>query len=839
MGEVYRADDLKLGQAVALKFLPQEVAYDEERMDLLYNEVRLARAVSHPNVCRVYDVGEVDGHHFLSMEFIDGEDLGSLLRRIGRLPSDKGVEFARQICGGLYAAHEKGVIHLDLKPSNIMIDGRGKVRITDFGLARLTEAAGQEMGVVGTPAYMAPEQLAGGAVGEHSDIYSLGLIFHEIFTGKPVYRASSVAELIRVREQVAPSRLSGILKELDPAVDTVIQKCLEKDPAQRPASVVQIAAALPGGDPLAAALAAGETPSPELVAASGATNGCSVLQGLSLLGLFVLLMVTSVILMQGGSKVTHSPMALKPAVLEAKAREFSERLLGVPAASIVDSGYGYWYNPDQMSQVTTELRKTGDGAVEFWYRESPRYLIPNHPFLYARHPRVLTLSDPAPDSSGMVGVRLTAAGLLREISIVPSLINENQDKPEEIAEQTLQQAFTWAGLDFQKFESAPNNWTPPWYSQQSFAWVRRRTNGEEETTPIRVEAATRGGKICYFQVIHPWTSRQWTMPTHRPAAAPVKAVRHVKIGELAQDAVFFMIGGPLLVISLLLAVQNLKNGSTDKSGALKYATFMLITDFLLGLFEAHHNTSLGLEMTTLLSCLINSLGRTVRFWIYYLALEPYVRKIWPRVLVSWNRFINGRIGAPSVAKELMVGCICGALSACFVGIAVYMNQGAAQSLMSQKDCLPEALLGGQRTVAAFLSMVQMALPGVFTLTVIVVFRLVLRLDVLAVVAFVAVFTYIGSGSGETIWSLAALTAIQLTAATVALRFGLLALLMSNVTQNFLTRFPVTFDTGEWYFSSGLIGMGIPLFTVIVAFFLALGEKSPLRMASEWGWLRKQ
>ena len=140
-----------------------------------------------------YDIGEIEGQHFLSMEFIDGEDLSSLLRRIGRLPGDKGVDIARQICSGLYAAHERGVIHLDLKPSNIMIDGRGKVRITDFGLARLTMTSGNQSGMVGTPAYMAPEQLAGGGVGEHSDIFALGLIFHEIFTGKPVFRASSIA----------------------------------------------------------------------------------------------------------------------------------------------------------------------------------------------------------------------------------------------------------------------------------------------------------------------------------------------------------------------------------------------------------------------------------------------------------------------------------------------------------------------------------------------------------------------------------------------------------------------------------------------------------------------
>ena len=109
MGEVYRAQDLKLGQAVALKFLPEEVGREPARLERFLNEVRIARQISHPNVCRVYDVGDADGRHFLSMEFVDGEDLASLLRRIGRLPADKGIEVARQVCAGLAAAHDRGV----------------------------------------------------------------------------------------------------------------------------------------------------------------------------------------------------------------------------------------------------------------------------------------------------------------------------------------------------------------------------------------------------------------------------------------------------------------------------------------------------------------------------------------------------------------------------------------------------------------------------------------------------------------------------------------------------------------------------------------------------------
>src|SRR5579884_4043104 len=137
MGEVYRADDLTLGQQVALKFLPEAVANNESAVVRFRNEVRLARQVSHPNVCRVYDVGEIDGHLFLSMEYVDGEDLSSLLRRIGRLPEDKALEIARRLCAGLAAANEKGILHRDLKPSNVMLDGRGQVLLTDFGLAGL------------------------------------------------------------------------------------------------------------------------------------------------------------------------------------------------------------------------------------------------------------------------------------------------------------------------------------------------------------------------------------------------------------------------------------------------------------------------------------------------------------------------------------------------------------------------------------------------------------------------------------------------------------------------------------------------------------------------------
>jgi len=261
MGEVYRATDLTLSQPVALKFLPDAGPDHLRALERFHNEVRIARRVSHPNVCRVYDVGEADGMPYISMEYVDGEDLASLLQRIGRLPGDKALEIARKICAGVAAAHDKGVIHRDLKPANIMLDRRGNVVVMDFGLAAVADQLRGAEARSGTPAYMAPEQLRGEQVTARSDIYALGMVLYEIFTGKRAYEAANMAELIRLQESAQITSMSSIAAETDPAVEKAIRRCLDPDPAKRPASALMVAAALPGGDPLAAALAAGETPS--------------------------------------------------------------------------------------------------------------------------------------------------------------------------------------------------------------------------------------------------------------------------------------------------------------------------------------------------------------------------------------------------------------------------------------------------------------------------------------------------------------------------------------------------------------------------------------------------
>ena len=276
MGTIYEAEDLTLGARVALKFLLQS-----SKTQQLLNEVRSARQVTHPNICRVFDLGEIDGSPFISMEYVDGEDLRSLLNRIGRVPRNRTVFIARQLFSGLAAAHAKGVLHRDLKPANIMIDGRGEVRITDFGIAVDTRAGGRApTSGAGTPAFMAPECLDGNAPTEKSDIYSLGLVLYEMCTGTYPFDASSRLEHRAARYSQTPAPPSSRIDDIDPLLERVILKCLEVAPEDRPSSALAVAAALPGGDdPLSLAVSIGETPSPEMVAEAGSRGGpgCSPL----------------------------------------------------------------------------------------------------------------------------------------------------------------------------------------------------------------------------------------------------------------------------------------------------------------------------------------------------------------------------------------------------------------------------------------------------------------------------------------------------------------------------------------------------------------------------------
>ena len=241
MGNVYKARDRETGETVALKLLKPEIASDQAMMERFKNELLFARKITHKNVCRVYEFNRVGGVAYTSMEFVEGESLRSVLHRFGGLPQRKATDLALQICSGLKEAHAQGIVHRDLKPENVMIDGQGNVKIMDFGIARPMEAGTRLTGsMVGTPAYMAPEQVAGKPVDYRTDIYSLGLMLYEMFTGVPAFSAdnSIAVALKQMREDPPPPH------EIEPNIpvgtERTILKCLEKDPAKRFQSIADL-----------------------------------------------------------------------------------------------------------------------------------------------------------------------------------------------------------------------------------------------------------------------------------------------------------------------------------------------------------------------------------------------------------------------------------------------------------------------------------------------------------------------------------------------------------------------------------------------------------------------
>jgi tetratricopeptide (TPR) repeat protein len=234
MGDVWRADDLTLQMQVAVKVI--HTARPDSRARLL-NEVRLSRQITHASVCRVFDVNETDGGIvFYTMELVVGEDLASLLRRVGRLPSDKVVDIARQLCAGLLAAHARGVLHRDLKPGNILIDDRGQVKITDFGIA-ISRGDAELHRLTGTPGYMAPEQRVQGAtLSERTDLYALGVVLYELLTGRhPFPRAGDAAR---------PPVPSSVVGHVDPRLEQIVMQLLASNPDDRPPSAMALALAL-------------------------------------------------------------------------------------------------------------------------------------------------------------------------------------------------------------------------------------------------------------------------------------------------------------------------------------------------------------------------------------------------------------------------------------------------------------------------------------------------------------------------------------------------------------------------------------------------------------------
>jgi hypothetical protein len=787
MGEVYRADDLKLGQAVALKFLPERLQNDPQRIARLLDEVRLARQVAHPNVARVWDAGEVDGRHFLSMEFVDGEDLGSLLRRIGRLPEDRAVRVARQLCAGLAAAHEIGILHRDLKPANIMIDGRGRVRVADFGLAVLgNRIEGQDV-LAGTPAYMAPEQLAGREVTVQSDLYALGLILYELFTGEPAFEAGIADGAVR-RRSSTPKPPSFHVKGLSPAVEAAILRCLEPDPQARPPSALAVAAALPGGDPLAAALAAGETPPPELVAAAGAPGGLSPGVAIACLGLALAGLFGVVRLAERTTLLYRLPLEKPPAVLRDRATTLLRDLGYKQAPADADDGFNY--DRDYLRYLQEHPGELGrspglTGSVYYWYRQGSEEMgLRRTPWA----PR--SFSNPAPTAAGMAGVRLDTEGRLLELLAAPRL-----DRSGPAAAPDWSKLFEAADLGpdgFHRAEPAP---VPPVYADTREAW-----EGASPRWPgarLRVEAGAFHARPVYFQVAGPWERRS-------EPPQPQQAI----------DLVF-------LVLAAVLARRNHRRGRTDPRSARRLAVgFCLVALAALALYDG---SELAVQRIVFFQVVV-ILFYGVFLWTSYLAIEPFVRRHWPDALTAWTRLLSGRLRDPLVGRDVLLAVLSGLLLSLLSEAATLIRGMRGLLDVPEAGFYPlDPLLGGR---LIFTNLLVAVPSGVFTamlfLLVLVILRVLLRRPWLAFLVAALVITVL---TGARSWGDLVLYApfVGFTLA-VLVRWGVLAGALA-VTVSMLTSYaPMTIHLGAWYGGATMVTTVVVLALTGYGFLTALAGR---------------
>jgi serine/threonine-protein kinase len=768
MGSVYRADDLRLKQPVALKLLRATGSVTIES-DRLASEVRLAREVAHPNVCRVYDIGSEGGVEYLSMEFVDGETLTAHLRR-GRLEPVAADDVARQICAGLAAAHDRGVLHRDIKPSNIMIGNDGRVRILDFGVAVMATAT-LESGRAGTPAYMAPEQVRGEPPSTRSDVYSLGLVLYELFTGDRLYNCFSIGERLRI----ADARVSdAALHDIDVTMQAVIRWCLARDPSDRPASAADVVAMLRGG-PRARTVSEGRIPSPELILASHHHGALARTHGVVMA---IAAIVGTMVLAPQVDHLTHlkGAVPMPPNALAQRARIIVASAGGPMPA---ESDSEFWFEPERSASVPA---RTQPRAVRFVYRQHSAGLRPTNLF------RVVTQGDPPPAQAGMTQVILDPSGHLRTF----------ETQAIQPPSGTLDRGVDWpwwfnaAGLnagDFVPAEPGPSVRAP---HDRQFAWIAR--NGERDAPLIR--AALLDGRAAYFGV-----------GDDAPIDDEVTGLLSTRRGPIAET--FFW---TLIIVSFvgasIIGLRNLKRRRGHLQAANRVAAFVAFGGIAAGLLRAHHVPDIVEETSFVLGLSGWCLTWAAFCWAAYLAFEPAIRRYAPQTLGASTRLLAGRFRDAVIGRDVLVGVFGGLVVVALAAARFHLAPARSADLILYPAL--ESTLSWRRFAFVHLfgvtDAVETALAAALLVTLV---RPVVRHVAIAACVVALLATPVTIGGLPISWvDMVLAVSVMLTSAVVFVRAGLLALATLYAVERLLVRVPITLDTGAWYFPASAITLGL-------------------------------
>jgi serine/threonine-protein kinase len=709
------------------------------------------------------------------------------------------------------------VLHRDLKPANVMIDGRGSVRITDFGLAAPADQFRKEAGQgtrAGTPAYMSPEQLAGKPATIRSDVYSLGLVLYEMFTGKRAFKGGSFHDYQKLHSSEHPTPPSDIIHDIDPIVERVILRCLEKDPKDRPASAMAVSAGLPGGDPLREILAAGETPSPEVVAAAGeAHRGLSPRLATFFLVAGLLCLIIVGILAPRTFVVQQAIRENPPVVLAHQAKEILTTL-GY-SEKPEDSASGYAVNSAYYLHVQSEpasadrihlLARPRLGLISFWYRESPEALIPWHP------DTAVAIDDPPAMLPGMVRVSLDPLGRLIGL--------EAQASADTVTPTTQPQTHPdWSpllkasGMDAGHFREVAPSRIPSVFTDQRAAWEGSFDDAREER--VHVEAGMLRGKPAYFAIRGGWKEELLSQQQ-----ATEQSLGNVNL------VVQTLVNIGLLLVGSYLAYKNHRSGRGDRIGATRLAVAFLILGIIAWLFRTHHVANFVMEFH-LFSHAMGTVMYTVGLvWIFYLALEPYVRRIWPETVISWNRLLAGRWIDPIVGRDVLIGAVAGIFTTMLatLGRLVPVWIGLPAPMPSINSAL-QMLESATNFSTLFSGTISAMYIGLLLLLFVVVMRMGFERRWLVAFGFVSIFVGASAqwASHDYIsWIVQAITAVIFLG--VIIRHGLVAIIFCSLTRMLLTDFPVTFDFTAWYKVSAACGIAATLLILVVSTYAALGGK---------------
>ncbi len=709
-------------------------------------------------------------------------------------------------------------LHRDLKPANIIIDSNGKARITDFGIAGIEADVQGAESRVGTPAYMSPEQITGKEVTTRSDIYSLGLFLYEIYTGKQAMQADSFEELLEKQKTTQPTNPSKFVENIDPIVEKTINRCLEKDPNDRPKSALQVALALPGGNPLEAAIAAGETPSPEMVAAAPKKGALKPLHALGIFAAFVATCFGLIAMNLNWMAYSFTPIQKSPEVLAEKSREillklgYAEKPVDTDFEFVQDETFIQYYGLADNKHGLPPRKKMLEAGqpfdMYFLYRQSPGYLEPVDSIAVSEYEPPLTLQN-------MINLKLDARGRMFEfIAVPPQTESGNQN-----GEIEWREVFTEAGLDFGTFTESESQLTPPVFADKRRAWTGGMVDYPE--IPIRVETAEFSGKLVFFRVVAPWNSPE------KENFGNENSFRKFGIILLILSFAAAFVG------SFVLAYRNIMVGRGDMRGGLKLTSFLFLVALAGQVIQADHIPTIWGELSIIYEAISYAVVTAIVVGLMYFALEPFVRRSWSEMLISWSRLISGDFRDPMVGRDILVGGLMGFghLAGIHIGMLIFQTYiGKFDTVVSFYKLAPLNSVAGLigtffdnivtntavGLIAVFIAFFLFLLTGKKYLGVLAVGVLFLILQMLIVISTFHWLLVIGA-------------IINSVCMMVALgRHGLLGMISFWFFFEAIYLYPITFDTSSFYFPQTVLTLTVILGIAFYAFYISIAGQPIFR-----------